>query len=113
MIDNLIEERSVYVYRGVCDMRWSFDRLAMIVNERLEQDPRSGKVYVFLNRGQNKIKALYWDEDGYVLWHKRLESGQFPMPGGEGFKINAVGWKSMMAGVDVRTARRKRSYKKI
>ena len=46
----------------------------------LEQDPPSGHPFVFPSRGGNRIKALYWDADGYALWNKRLERGTVKLP---------------------------------
>ena len=91
--------RRVYVYRGVCDMRRSFDGLALMVEERIHQDPLSGDVYVFINRASDRMKALYWDSNGYVLWSKRLEEGKFELPRGGGLKIARKSWRQMMQGV--------------
>jgi transposase len=39
----------------------------------MNDDPLSGALYIFLNRRRNRIKLLYWDEDGYVIWMKKQE----------------------------------------
>lgn len=94
-----MKKRGIYVYRGVCDMRRSFDRLAWIVEQELERDPLSGDVYVFLNRASNRMKAMYWDRDGYVMWYKRLETGCFQMPGGQSLRVNPRAWKQMIQSI--------------
>ncbi len=54
-------------------MRKSIDGLAALVENNLELDPMQDVVYVFCNRGHDKIKILYWERNGFVLWYKRLE----------------------------------------
>src|SRR5271166_6208661 len=73
---------SVRIWLGVAhvDMRKSFDSLAELVRRQLEADPLSGHLFVFRNRPGDRLKLLYWDEDGYVIVYKRLEAGTFRFP---------------------------------
>ena len=71
----------VFVYTGVTDMRRSFDRLAQMVEEHLEQDPESGYLYLFFNRRRDCVKMLLWEGDGFAIFYKRLEIGTFAVPG--------------------------------
>jgi len=70
----------IFVYTGVTDMRRSFDRLAQMVEEHLEQNPESGHLYLFFNRRRDCVKLLLWEGDGFVIFYKRLESGTFAVP---------------------------------
>lgn len=67
----------VYLYAGVVDMRKSIDGLAALVEQELEMNPMNDALFVFCNRGRDKIKLLYWERNGFVLWYKRLEKQHF------------------------------------
>jgi transposase len=59
------------------DIRNGFDGLSGIVRNHLKKDPISGDVFIFLNKTRTHIKLLYWDGDGFALFHKRLERGRY------------------------------------
>ncbi len=66
-----------YLYSGIVDMRKSIDGLAGIVENELELNPLEPALFVFCNRARDKIKILYWENSGFVLWYKRLEKQKF------------------------------------
>jgi transposase len=66
-----------YLYTGIVDMRKSIDGLAALVENNLELNPMQDAVFVFCNRSHDKIKILYWERNGFVLWYKRLEKQKF------------------------------------
>jgi len=70
----------IYLYHGPCDMRKSFDGLCGLIRSELGADPLSGSLFVFCNRRRNMVKLLYFDRDGFAIWHKRLEQGSFRPP---------------------------------
>jgi transposase len=66
-------------------MRKSFDGLTGIVQNELKVDHLSGAIFIFLNRRRNQVKLLLWEGDGFSLYHKRLEKGNYELPaGGDG-----------------------------
>lgn len=69
------------LYRGVADMRKSFDSLAGIVRREMHMEPlKPGDVFIFLNRQRNQVKLLTWDGDGWAIYYKRLEQGTYELP---------------------------------
>ncbi|MBB5188993.1 transposase [Zhongshania antarctica] len=55
------------------DMRKSINGLAALVENELALSPMMEVLFVFCNRGRIKIKLLYWERNGFVVWYKRLE----------------------------------------
>jgi transposase len=96
------------------DLRRSFDALAEQVRQHLQADPLSGHVFVFRNKRSDRVKLLYWDEDGFVILYKRLERGTFPWPstqaGQPSVKVRAAELAMLLDGVDWQKARRARRY---
>lgn len=70
----------VYLARGSTDLRKSIDGLAALVTEQFNLDPFSSSMFVFCNRGRDKLKILYWDHNGFWLYYRRLERGKFHWP---------------------------------
>lgn len=67
----------VYLALGTTDMRKAINGLPELVEQAMGLDPFSGDLFVFCNRRKNIHKILYWDENGFCLWHKRLEEHRF------------------------------------
>jgi len=70
----------VFLYRDVVDFRKSINGLSVIVEQQMQLSPLDGSVYVFCNKGRDKLKILYWDKTGFALWYKRLEKDKFKWP---------------------------------
>jgi transposase len=62
------------------DFRKGAEGLAALVREQMRTDPFSGVVYVFRAKRADRIKLIFWDGTGLVLYAKRLEEGQFRWP---------------------------------
>ena len=70
----------IWVATAPIDMRQGFDRLAARVREHLGYNPLGGHLFVFRNKSAQRVKILWWDGTGLVLYYKRIERGQFRFP---------------------------------
>jgi transposase len=95
------------------DMRRGFDGLAALAQQVLSADPLSGHLFVFRNRRGNRIKILFWDRDGYVLYYKRLERGTFHLPSSANgpAQIDAAELMLLLEGIDLVGARRQKRFR--
>lgn len=73
---------SVRIYFGteLVDMRNGIDGLRALVEGTLKKDPYQGHLFVFVGKSKDKVKILFWDRSGFVLYMKRLEKGRFQLP---------------------------------
>ena len=78
-----LRPENIYVVCGRTDMRKSIDGLAAIVQERFALDLFSDSLFLFCGRNKDKMKALLWEGDGFLLMYKRLENGRFNWPRNE------------------------------
>ena len=74
------DDVEVYLCRDIVDMRKSINGLSILVEQTLGLDPFAAQLFVFCNRKRDKVKILYWERSGFVLWYKRLEKHRFPWP---------------------------------
>jgi transposase len=61
-------------------MRRSFDGLSLAAQEHLGEDPKSGALFVFVNKRKNRVKVLWFERNGYCLLYKRLHRARFQLP---------------------------------
>jgi transposase len=111
----------VFVCTLPTDMRKSFDSLAALVQTHLDQDALSGDLFVFRSRRGDRIKLLFWDEDGYMLCYKRLEEGTFVLPaadgkraaaGAHGLVLRPAELAMLLDGVDLAHVQRQKRYRR-
>lgn len=74
MMENFIESAEhIYLNCGVTDFRKQIDSLCVLVTEKMKLDPYSGTcVFIFCNRKRNGIKVLRFEDNGFILAHKKL-----------------------------------------
>lgn len=106
----------IFVCLTPTDMRKSIDGLAGLAHTVLQQDPLAGHLFVFVGRRRDRVKLLYWDEDGYAVWYKRLEHGSFRLPGAAADQtsvtLSAADLAMLLSGVDLASVRRTKRYRR-
>lgn len=80
MLGDITVAKEIYIACGYTDMRKSIDGLAALVQEHFKMNPFSPALYIFCGRRCDRIKALLWEGDGFLLLYKRLENGKFQWP---------------------------------
>ena len=103
------------------DMRKSFDSLAGLVQQHLDRDPLSGDLFVFRSKRGDRLKLLYWDNDGLAIWYKRLEEGTFRLPASDGTRsqtgehgllLRPAELAMLLDGIDLSNVKRQKRYQR-
>jgi transposase len=102
----------VYLATGSTDMRKAINGLSILVEQAMELNPFTGDLFVFCNRKRTIIKILYWDHNGFCLWHKRLEKHRFrwPQTRQDIIAIGAQQLTWLLAGLDYTSAHQQLRY---
>lgn len=98
------------------DMRKSFDSLRSIIRSAMHLDPLSGGLFLFKNKRGDRIKAVYWDCDGFAMWYKVLQRGTFQFPdlqrfSSAGLEIDASTLRMILDGIELGSIRRRERYR--
>lgn len=81
------------------NMRKSFEGLSVVVEQLFPGELLSGAFFIFLNRRKDHMKVLFWDNDGFVIWFKRLEKGTFSWKWGNKDKLDRKFFLLLLEGV--------------
>jgi transposase len=106
---------TIFLPTAATDMRKSFDGLTGIIRNTFGSDPTDGSLFLFINKRRDRIKALWWNGDGFVLWYKRLEQGTFEtvQPTGEEHpvRIDSTQLAMILGGVTLENKTRRKRYR--
>lgn len=80
MLGDISKAGRIFIITGYTDMRKSIDGLMSIIAHTYQMDPYNKSLYLFCGRRSDRIKALFYENDGFVLLYKRLESGKYQWP---------------------------------
>jgi len=74
---HLTADTHILVAIAPADFRQGIDGLSAVCRHKLSVNPRSGTVFVFINRNKTMVRALSYDGTGFWLMTKRLSKGKF------------------------------------
>lgn len=96
----------VYLHRAPIDMRRQRNGLAALVRSVIDEDPFcADALFCFIGKSRDKLKILYWNRNGFVVWYKVIEGREkFHWPRrGDGASVRLsgeqLGW--LLEGYDV------------
>lgn len=96
----------IFLASSPVDLRKGFDGLMALVKSSLKRDAFSGHLFCFIGKGGDKVKVLFWDRSGFVIYWKRLERGRFRIPkledGSETITLESHELSIFLEGLDVR-----------
>ena len=108
-------ETKVYIALGATDMRKSINGLSLLVEEHYGLDLFSGSFFAFCNRKRDLVKILYWADNGFCIWMKRLEEDVFRWPDSEEevMEVSQVALEWLLHGLDLNHAHQRLPYNSI
>ena len=80
MLGDIRQAQNICIVCGYTDMRRGIDGLAAIVQQNYALNPYTESLFLFCGKRRDRLKALLWEGDGFVLLYKRLNGGSYQWP---------------------------------
>ncbi len=96
--------KKIYLSTGYTDLRKGIEGLAAIIRYQFHLDPYDkNTLFLFCGRRSDRIKALLWEGDGFLLMFKRLDTGAFnwPRSANQALEITEDQYRMLMQGFEV------------
>ena len=104
MLGDITVADEIDIVTNYTDMRKSIDGVCAIIENQLNMNPRCSALYLFCGKSCDRIKALLWESDGFVLLYKRIEvKGRFRWPR-NAQEVRQLTWQQfdwLMSGLEI------------
>jgi transposase len=67
----------IFLYHDYIDMRKGHNTLSHVVTHKMDMELMSGALFLFVAKNRKATKAIFFDGNGLVIVHKKLERGRF------------------------------------
>jgi transposase len=104
----------IYVATGGTDMRLGFDGLYALVEGQLQQDPRTGHLFLFANKRRDRMKIIFFDGSSLWVCARRMEQGRLHWPSSEQgrMQLSREEFALLIGGIDLSATRKRKWYRK-
>ena len=89
----------IFFFQKSVDMRKGVESLSALIEQSCTGELMTGAYFVFINRSRDRMKVLYWDNDDFAIWWKRMEKGSFCLSGIEKPLINRKEFFMLLEGI--------------
>lgn len=103
----------IFVATGGTDMRLGFDGLYALVVGQLQQDPRSGHLFLFANKRKDRMKILFFDSNSLWVCARRMEKGRLHWPTSADGRVQLTReeFALLIGGIDLNTTTKRKWYR--
>lgn len=106
----------VYLASHPVDLRRGHDGLCALVSGTLKLDPYEGHLFVFVGRRGDRVKVLFWEHGGFVVYYKRLARGRFRLPpiadDADRVVLDGTELTMLLGGFDLTRSRRQPAWRR-
>lgn len=105
----------IYLKPGFTDMRKAINTLSIVVQGEMKLDLFSKSMFIFCNKKRDTVKLLYWDNNGFCLWTKKLEKHKFQWPESEQEVLETTDFKLqwLLKGIDLERTHPELNYSSV
>lgn len=113
MLNDATSFKRIFIACGYTDLRCGIDGLAATIKNDFHMDPyEPGNIFLFCGRRTDRMKALAYEGDGFVLAYKRLANGRFQWPRNEA-EVKAITLQQYRWLMDGLAIEQKKTIKKV
>ena len=98
-----IAYRNVYIICGYTDMRKSINGLVAILTQQYQIKPDAESLYLFCGKRADRMKAILWEEDGFLLLYKVLTGYKYhwPRTASEVRQLTRMQYARLLEGLEI------------